>query len=76
MAAEKGHLQVIQKLLQGGANVDHQNKVMTIHSSYMYNRIIEQLYEPIYLTVTFDNDSACMMGPIAWTPKSSQVLCG
>ena len=44
-AAEKGHLQIMKKLLNAGANVNHQNKVMTIHSSY----------------VMLNTDSACMM---------------
>ena len=41
MAAGKGHLQVVQKLLKARANVNHQNKVMTIYSSYIH--IIEQM---------------------------------
>ena len=46
--ADKGHLQIMQKLLNAGANVNHQNKVMTIHSSF----------------VMLNTDSACMMGLI------------
>ena len=46
IAAQKGHLQVVQKLIQGGGNVNYQNKVMTIYSSYMY---IQSYYGAAYI---------------------------
>ena len=70
MAAEKGHLQVVQKLLQAGANVNHQNKVMTIYSSFMYV-LLSRCSKPtiihvyVHVPVMLNTDSACMMGLIA-----------
>ena len=50
IAAQEGHLHVVRKLLQGGANVNHQNKVMLIYSSYMYI-LLNMCSKPTYIHV-------------------------
>ena len=43
VAAEKGHTQTVQRLLEAGANVNHQNKVMTMTvEMHVYSHVLKQ----------------------------------
>ena len=43
IAAQKGHTQTVQRLLEAGANVNHQNKVMTMTvEMHVYSHVIKQ----------------------------------
>ena len=48
-AAQKGHTETVQRLLEAGANVNHQNKVMT-HTTANYFSLISN---PLVTTFTF-----------------------
>ena len=37
IAAEKGHTETVQRLLEAGANVNHQNKVMTLTTANYFS---------------------------------------
>ena len=65
IAAEKGHLHVIQKLLQGGTNVNHQNKVITVlkASCALLNRCSKPM--SMYVPIMLNTASTCMVGLIA-----------
>ena len=43
VAAQKGHTQTVQRLLEAGANVNHQNKVMTMTvEMHVYSHVLKQ----------------------------------
>ena len=43
VAAQKGHTQTVQRLLEAGANVNHQDKVMTITvEMHVYSHVLKQ----------------------------------
>ena len=43
IAAEYGHTQTVQRLLEAGANVNHQNKVMTMTvEMHVYSHVLKQ----------------------------------
>ena len=43
IAAQKGHTQTVQRLLEAGANVNHQNKVMTMTvEMHVYSHVLKQ----------------------------------
>ena len=37
IAAQKGHTETVQRLLEAGANVNHQNKVMTHTTAHYFS---------------------------------------
>ena len=42
IAAQKGHTQTVQRLLEAGANVNHQNKVMTMTvEMHVYSHVLK-----------------------------------
>ena len=43
VAAEYGHTQTVQRLLEAGANVNHQDKVMTMTEEiHVYSHVLKQ----------------------------------
>ena len=51
-AAQEGHTQVIEKLLKGGANINHQDKVRSsICSKTSHNKFLYMYYLLLYSLV-------------------------
>ena len=63
-AAKKGHTKTAQRLLELGANPNHQNKVITdchiIIMDYTHTIRLKNIYTINNMQIIFDGMSACM----------------